>query len=293
MIARAGTDGSGPPTLRRAEQPLRTQGGRVVPATAAAFVATMLAALFVGTPAAAGVSTGFPDTLIVVAPGDTFTLSLQVLEGGDAFNAFDASIRFDPSRVAFVPTSPTANQRGPLMTGACTNTFHLFTPTPDSLRITLSLLCSGVTVTGPGEIYRVRFRALETTGLTPIELGPFTRFFNAGFAVNPLAKRGMRVQIGTSTDVGPGAGGPIGVSAPWPNPSSGRGAVALRLESPGETQLELLDLAGRVRLRQTWSLGAGEQRLEWNAGDLEPGLYFVWVRSREGPAVVRRWTVVR
>jgi hypothetical protein len=252
----------------------------------------LLAVTVAGEAGAAGVYVGFPDSLMVVAPGDTFTLSLQVLEPADPFNAFDASIRFDPARVEFVPTTPVTAQRGPLMTGACPSTpFHVFSATPDSLRITLSLLCSGVTVTGPGEIYRVRFRALAPTGPTPITLGPFTRFFNAGFAVNPLLKRGVTVQIGIPTGVGPG--GATGVSAPWPNPSRGRGAIALGMPEAGEARLELLDLAGRVRLRRSWALAAGEQRLEWDAGDLEPGLYFVHVRSRDGSAVVRRWTVVR
>ena len=51
-------------------------------------------------------------------------------------------------------------QRGTLATGACllNSPFHSFVTAPDSLMCTLVILCGGVSVTGPGQLYRVRVR---------------------------------------------------------------------------------------------------------------------------------------
>lgn len=166
---------------------------RIVLGLAGAWLAGSLAA---APAAAAGVTAGFQQPFLQVAPGDTFQVQIVVPVAGDPFNAFDAPIRFDPAQLTFVPTSPLANQRGALMTSACSNTFHLFNARPDSLQITLSLLCNQVFVIGPGVVYQVRFRAPLTPGITTLTLGPSTAFYNAGFKVLPLVKTGMTVQIG-------------------------------------------------------------------------------------------------
>ena len=68
---------------------------------AAIVVATAAAGCLTTAASAAGISVGFQQPALAVAPGDTFTVELVVPEAGDEFNAFDAAIRFDPARLAF------------------------------------------------------------------------------------------------------------------------------------------------------------------------------------------------
>src|SRR5262245_47641749 len=180
--------------------------------------------------AAADVFVGFSPSTTTVSPGDTFVVTMAIPFAGAEFNAFDASVRFDSSRVTFVPMAAVADQRGPLMTNACSNTFHLFSATPDSLKITLSLLCSNTFVTGPGNIYQMKFKAGVTSGPTTISLGPYTEFYRAGLFARPLFKQDLTVTIGSGpTGVGdPDAGvRKMDFAPPAPNPRRGTGAVML------------------------------------------------------------------
>ena len=137
------------------------------------------------------VDVGFQDSTITVAPGDTVGVGI-VVRGSPRFNAFDASLRFDPAMLSFEPGSET---RGELMTAACAQSFHRFQPAPDSLRIVLSLLCSKISVSGPGVVYRVVFRAGRNPGATTLSLGPSTEFYRAGLFVRPLHRREMVVNV--------------------------------------------------------------------------------------------------
>ncbi|HEY6866371.1 MAG TPA: cohesin domain-containing protein, partial [Candidatus Eisenbacteria bacterium] len=244
------------------------------------------------------VTAGFIPQAIAVAPGDTFTVDVAVMQAGAPFNAFDASVRFDPSMVSFVPTSPVADQRGSLMTQACANTFHRFDVAPDSLKITLSLLCSNTFVTGPGTIYRVRFLAGNTPGTTTISLGRFTEFYNAGIFVRPLVTQELPVEIRVASGVDPesGTGGALEFSPPAPNPLEGRGPVWLgfSLPDPDDVSFELLDVQGRrVAGRDAQPYGGGRHQVSWSPPPLAGGSYFVRLITRSHGSVVRRWTVVR
>lgn len=260
----------------------------------AATVVAVAAACLASPGFAAGVAAGFQPSAIAVAPGDTFTVEIAVTAAGDEFNAFDAAIRFDPARLAFVPTSPLASQRGALMTAACANTFHLFSAQPDSLLATLSLLCSNVFVTGPGVVYRVRFRALPGAGVTTIELGPATAFYRAGFFVLPLAKGTMTVTIGTAAGV-PGAPGRAGVrlAPPRPNPARGTGVAEFELAEADRVRLELLDAQGRrVALLADARFEAGPARVPV-AVAAPAGVYRLRMTTGRGAVRERRWVVLR
>src|SRR5689334_4927336 len=94
-------------------------GERCSPARGAGFVrAVAIAALALSgatlrpQAAAADVTAGFSPATMTVAPGDTFTVTLVIPIADAAFNAFDASVRFDPAMVSYLPAS---NQRGALM----------------------------------------------------------------------------------------------------------------------------------------------------------------------------------
>ena len=164
-------------------------------------LATCLAGLFVATagvaPARALTVCGAADT-VTVASGGTFTVDFVVRDPDLAFNAFDLSVHFDPALLTNNPASPTSLQRGELMVNACTLNapFHVFTPGPDSLVCTLVILCNGVSVTGPGTIYHLRFTAAATNTTTQLTLGAGTSFYNGGVRVSGVVKRPVVVKIG-------------------------------------------------------------------------------------------------
>jgi hypothetical protein len=246
---------------------------------------------------AAGVHCRPEPVATTVNPGDTIVVALTIFQADAPFNAFDASIRFDPSRITFLPPANSATQRGELMTNACPNTFHLFTPGPDSLLVTLSLLCANVSVTGPGVIYRVKFRAGSTPGTTTITLGPSTQFFNAGLFVNPLDTQPMSICISNcTTDVDPVTSRSLTFAAPQPNPAMGGEAGLFRFVLPtaDEVALDLFDLQGRrVAGREPQRFPAGANEIAWAAPRLSPGLYVVRLRTQSGGAARRLWTLLR
>jgi hypothetical protein len=234
--------------------------------------------------AAAGVHVRLqtPDTTL--EPDEEFEVQLYVFEADASFNAFDASIRFDPTRVSYVTSS---NQPGELMTDACPLNFHIFVPAPDSLRITLVMLCAGASVTGPGEIYRVRFRAGTTPGMTTLAIGPSTQFFNAGFFVNPLEKQDLDICISTcATDVDGGdrALPRFGMAAPRPAPWSGAGPATFDFDLPaaGKVELTLHDLGGRVVARRSAWFQAGRHSIALDRPEVSAGVYYARMHSIHG-----------
>ena len=235
---------------------------------------------------------------VTVNPGDIVTIELAVANDGVPFNAFDASVRFDPARLAFVTQVNSSIQRGELMTNACSNTFHRFSAASDSLQITLSLLCNGVSVIGPGVVYRVQFQAGSLLGLTHLGLGPSTRFYDAGFFVSPLDTAGMTICIGNCA-TGVGSGIPpasvLSLSAPRPNPWSALAPLWFTVTQPsaGPVTLTLHDISGRVwrRSASEW-LPAGSSTLSIEHGALPNGLYFARFSTRAG-VVTRSVVVVR
>lgn len=290
--------------MRRVVQDIvRGVGGRVSPRSARAALvlcAAALGAFGLRAPAAhAAIMVGFSPASITVAPGDTFTVSVAVLQIGSEFNAFDASIRFDPSRLTFVSTSPVSNQRGSLITSACSNTFHRFDIAPDSLKVTLSLLCSNTFLTGPGVIYQVKFQAGATLGNTTITLGPYTEFYRAGLFVRPLVKQDLTITVNDgSLDVGPGDPARKGLefAPPSPNPRRGSGTVSLDFALPSTdlVSIDVLDLQGRrIAERGTERLASGRHHVAWTPPALPSGDYFVRMRTRENGSVTRRWAVLR
>jgi hypothetical protein len=248
--------------------------------------------------ARADIYLGFQSPTFSVAPGDTFTAYLVIQQADAQFNAFDASVRFDPAMLSFEPGTPLADQRGPLMVSACSNTFHIFGTAPDSVRITLSLLCNNTFVTGPGTIYRVRFRAGLTPGTTALTFGPYTEFYRAGLFVRPLNKTSMVVTVGPPTGVLPpiAGGRRLELAPPAPNPLRGTGALALDFTLPGPdaVSVEVMDPMGRVVARRAAErFAGGRTRLSWSPPSLASGAYFVRLRTLANGSVTRRWVVMR
>jgi hypothetical protein len=244
---------------------------------------------------------GASDT-VSVAPGQVVTLDLVVRDAGPAFNAFDLVLRFDPARLTNTPMSPLTAQRGPLMTSACTTNspFHVFTPAYDSLVCTLVIMCNGVTVTGPGTIYRVSFTAGGSDAWTTVRFGAATTFYNGGPRVDTLVTRPIVVKIGEPSLLG--VGGPAGQSATAeldpvsPNPGHRPGALAVsfRLPRADAAEVTLLDSLGRrVAGSPRAHHQAGAQQLHLDLPRLAPGRYTLVLRTGAGEVRTRPWVVLR
>lgn len=249
---------------------------------------------------AAGIHAGFQAETLAVAPGATFTAGIRSLESGAAFNAFDASVLFDPAQLTFVPTVPVASQRGPLMTDACTNTFHLFSAYPESLASTLVLLCNQTSVTGPGTIYRVQFRAGNVPAMTLLRFGANTRFYLGGTVAGPLETREMVVRIGDPGPVGvpEPAGTPRGLvlTPPSPNPSSGGRGLEMSFGLPRDDRVgvDLLDAQGRRVAWRDWEpFGPGVHRIRWSPPGLPPGRYLLRLRTAGAGEATHGWVLLR
>jgi len=253
-----------------------------------------VASLAAGPAAATGIHASLQPSGTILSPGDYLSVSLTLDPADSNINAFDAAIRFDPSRLAFVPPGSIASQIGPLMSAACPNVFHRFSATGDSLAINLSLLCAGAEVSGPGVIYHVLFQALAATGTTHIGLGPSTRFYDAGFVVSPLDTAGMAVCV---TNCATGVGDPVAMPAAFaitPNPwRDGAAVCSFHLVHAGDVSLALLDVSGRTRLEipARW-YPAGAARITFPRGALPSGMYFARLRTpeavRTAPVVLMR-----
>lgn len=244
---------------------------------------------------------GATDT-VAVAPGQTFTVDLVVRTTSPPFNAFDLDVRFDAARLTNVPMSPLNLQRGALMTSACiTNSpFHLFTPSPDSLVCTLVILCNGVSVTGPGTVYRVQFKAGASDAWTMLEFGHGTAFYMGGPRVDTLETRPVVIKIGSPPPVldagDPGLPTGAALEAPVPNP--GRRAATLsavfQLPRAEDASLDLVDALGRrVAGQPRASFGPGRHRSLLALPRLAPGRYTLVLRTGAGEMRTRPWIVLR
>jgi len=220
-----------------------------------------------------------PETLSV-SPGDTVTLVLQVPVAGSAFNAYDAIVEYDPAVLTFLPRVPTTLQQGLSMTGACGNTFHWFTAAGDSLSISNSLLCAGMSLTGPAELYELRFRVPLTPGATTVRLRR-VQFYNGGLFVNPAIPSDALVTWGGNVGVGDPLVAPGASLAVRGNPSNGIQRIELASPVEGEQSLVVFDAAGRaVRRLAQGRFPAGSRAVTWDGRDdagrpVPPGVYLV------------------
>lgn len=258
------------------------RGSAAVLVSAAALAAS-------GPPAHAGVTIALEPATQVVATGAEFDLYVTVTGGGSAFNAFDAVVGYSPAALTLVELSPISLQEGPLMTGACSSRFHRFRRGVDRDTVTDVLLCNGVSVSGPGTIYRLRYQASTTPQTTSVSLLPGVAFYDAGLAVTPVTTANATVVIGT----------PVDVEAPLPRtsalrlvvrPNPSRSVTGLRVEvgASGIQELVVCDVTGRVvrRLESGWFV-AGARSCDWDGRDdsgarVAPGIYYASLRAPTG-----------
>jgi len=243
--------------------------------------------LFVATPVlAAGVHVALTPALAEVEPDSDFTLELTITEADASFNGFDAVIEFDPAVLTFLPTAPIALQQGDLMTGACGNTFHRFQAAADSLVISDVLLCAAQSLTGPGQIYRLKFHAGPGVTTTFVRLRPpRTRFYNAGLYVLPVETADAEVRIGSAVGVDPPRAA-TGLSLrAFPNPARAGMTLHIANDRDGRQSVAIYDARGRaVRAFPAMEAAAGARSLFWDGRDrsgrrVAAGRYLVVVQE--------------
>jgi hypothetical protein len=218
---------------------------------------------------AQGVTVALRPAGLTVAPGAEFELSIDVTCAGSAFNGFDAIIGYDPAVLTPLPLTPAALQEGESFVAACANRFHRFRAGAGHDTLTDVLLCPATAITGPGRIYRLRFRASRTAQLTQVRFLPGLQFYNAGLFVNPDSSCDAVVGIGVAAD-----SSQVVLTAPalglTARPDSGHAGVLFELDvdRDGEQQLMVMDLGGRiVRRLLHGTFTAGRRMVPWDGRD--------------------------
>ena len=247
---------------------------RLVVRGAVAGLLALLAAPWAGT-ARAGVTVSLTPATQVVAPGAEFDVLVNVT-AGSAFNAFDLLVGYDPAVLTPVPLSPLANQIGPLVKNACATSFHRFHAGAGADTANYSMLCGGVSVSGPGTIYKLRFRAAATIAATTLQFRPGTQFFDAGVLVPGLVTHDAAIGIGTAATLDVGGVRPLAALAAAPNPARGGTRFDFGAPLPARATLRVLDVQGRTVA--TLAAPAGARSLAWDGRDdagvaLAPGRY--------------------
>lgn len=158
-----------------------------------------LAALLIPVQSLAGVTVALQGPATVPS-GGYIVLDLNVTQSGSAFNGYDATVGWDPSKLTFVAMSPLRLQEGSLMTGACGSTYHYFQAHSTTVDIGHVIWCAGMSLTGPGQLYRLKFQATGSTGSTTVSIVS-TQFWNAGNAVGTDSATNAAVEI-TYSDPG-------------------------------------------------------------------------------------------
>ncbi len=246
----------------------------------------------------AGVRVALTPNIQNVAPGADFDVFVDVTEAGSPFNGFDVVVSFDPAALTLLPLAPSTLQQGCLMTGACSaacgNTFHRFSAAGDSIMVNNVLLCNQTVLTGPGNIYKLRFHASNTPQATQLSIRR-AGFFNAGLFVNPVTKSGCMIGIGVTLGVGGPGTAPIARMRVEPNPSRGHVAFVPEGTDAGLTDLEIIDLQGRI-IRHLGPVWLGSQApLVWDGFDsrgsrVPSGVYLV--KIRRGDSIQRSRVVL-
>lgn len=242
----------------------------------------LAALLAVGT-ARADVAFQMSATSLVVTPGSEFEIVFRVSNASPAFNAFHMIVAYDPAALQAVKLSPSSLQVGPLVTGACGNNLHWFHMGAGLDTVDVSLLCPDATVAGPGDVYRMRFRASSVPQVTSLRVLPDAKFANAGVLLDDVTIPAAAIGIGEvpTLDAGGPPPPPIALSAS-PNPAAGdvRFDFARPLESEGT--LAVHDCQGR--LVRVLPLASGARSAAWDGRDATglaapSGVYVVALRS--------------
>ena len=272
---------------------MRGQGSNLVRATCRWLAVAALLAL--ASTAHAGVTVAILPDSQTVAPGAEFEVAITVTEAGSSFNAFGLVLGFDAAALSAVSISPLSDQLGGAMTDVCANIFHDFRRGTSRDTANCSMLCAGASTSGPGEIYRLRFRASTTAQVAALTFVQ-QKFFGGGLLVMPVQATGAVVRIGAGqVSVGevPGAARRLFLHPARPNPTSAGAEVRYELPHEDHVSLDVLDIQGRLvrRMRNAFE-AAGIYRVFFDGRNgeghrLPAGVYLIRLATRTGARTTR------
>jgi hypothetical protein len=256
-------------------------------------VALVLACvLTAGRAGAQGVTAALMPATQIVEPGTGFDIELQVTQAGSSFNGFGFTLAYDPAAVTLVPLS---QQAGSLMTDTGCNQFQRFLVGVDRDTISDILLCAGVSLTGPGQLYKLHFQASTTAQTTTIWIVPGSiKFYNAGLFVTPVSSSDAQVEIRTALSVdgnNPASGGLLLAAAP--NPSRGKVVFTIGRGGSGPESLTVRDVRGAA-IRTLSVVG---RQVAWDglrdSGEAAAnGVYFATLKA-DGSSTTIRVSLIR
>ncbi|MEQ1833111.1 MAG: T9SS type A sorting domain-containing protein [Candidatus Eisenbacteria bacterium] len=264
------------------------------------FAAGVLAvALVLARTAQADVTIAITPGTATVQPDGVFEVVLAVSSAGSAFNGFSVVLAYDPARLTLQPATPLSLQEGCLMNGSCSaacgSTLHDFQAHGDSIVVNDYLFCNQVALAGPGQLYKLRFKASTTPGATSITVRRAT-FYNAGVLVGPVHASDATVNIPASLAVGDGPAITHRLRVE-PNPARGHLQLVLGGAGSGPVRADILDLQGRL-VRSFGTVDAGARmRLDWDgtdaAGQRAPGGIYLARIERNGRSETSRFILLR
>lgn len=255
--------------------------------------------LSVAPDARAAVALSVTPNTATLTGGTEFDVQLAIPSTGSAFNGFSVVLQYNPAVLTLLPKTPSVLQEGCLMTGSCSaacgTTFHQFVAAGDSIVVNDYLFCNQTTLTGPGTLYTLRFKATNGGASTAISVRRVS-FFNAGVLVTPVNVTNSAITITSALGVGdePGSARALRIE---PNPSFGRLQLVVEDGGAGLTEADIMDLQGRVvrHLGPVWVGPRG--RIEWDGTDqsgarASGGVYLARLR-RGGRVETSRFTLLR
>jgi hypothetical protein len=226
-------------------------------------------------PVWAGVHVALTPASLDIEPGAEFDLHITVTQAGSAFDSYHATIAYDPAALTFVQR-PASVQEGAAMRAVCGSTFHHFVVSAFELDVSHALVCSGQSLTGPDDLYVLRFRAGLQAQPTQVF---FTQieFAAAGVPVAVASSTPAAIQIDAASHAQANNTAALWTMTPNPLPAT----AALRIDAAAgiPDRVEIFDVRGRSVHRSPWGAAA---RYTWTPRDaagvrLPAGVYFVRV----------------
>lgn len=248
----------------------------------------------------AGTTIGLAPSLSTVSEGEEFTVQVVLPESNDPINGYDAVIGFDPARLQLLLPQPASAGEGELFDAACAQSFLSTTVAPDSTKVTIAhvLLCAGTSVTGPGVLYELRFRARQVPGLTALVLLDGTAAYNAGTYVTPVVTADAVVQIGSPTAAPEDRHTPPAFFA-RPNPFNPATELCFDSARSQHVRIDLFTVAGRaVASLFDGTVDSGPVRIRFDGRDrdghaLQSGVFIARLTTESGLSTTTKLILLR
>ncbi len=271
-------------------------GGRNKRAATALALVCVLALFGAVASAAADISVSYqPDTVCVHAL-EEFTTVLTIDREGSGFNAYEAVVRFDSTKLSVVAVLEVPANQGGLMQGMCGNTWWYTKIGQDSVFISHVTLCGPDSIVGPGPLSSITWQALADASVAEVWFEYIEFYYSttipsvshdATVITTPvcpatgsccLLDGSCQVLVPEECEAFGGvflhflegcapdpcvsmAGSEVGGRIPElriaPNPSASVFEFSYAGEEPGPVVIEIFDSQGRAVFRSTNSVGEG------------------------------------